>query len=274
MNQEMEDRHALRHILYHANSVFLFIKSDVKSVVIPITISAILAARAPSATRVARVILWISIHLLQFCVSNQILSPLEDSRNKPWRPIPSGRVSIRKAQLCRWWLVPFCFLMSLSLGAFVPSLLLSVAIVLHNELGLDSHWLSRNLLNAAAYTLFDLGATIIACHGVNAIPPPPMNQLFIMNSLIIFTTIHAQDFRDEEGDRLQGRRTLPIVSPSLSRTSMLVTLLLWSLSLAVFVTRSVPTAALVLCLGLRFYFIRSETADRTSYTLYNIWLMV
>jgi hypothetical protein len=39
----------------------------------------------------------------------------------------------------------------------------------------------------------------------------PILLTIAVNALVILTTIHAQGFYDEVGDRLQGRRTLPIV---------------------------------------------------------------
>jgi hypothetical protein len=34
--------------------------------------------------------------------------------------------------------------------------------LLHNEIGMDSHWLSRGILNAAGYATFDFGANLVA----------------------------------------------------------------------------------------------------------------
>lgn len=49
---------------------------------------------------------------------------------------------------------------------------------------------------------------------------------------MLSTTSHAQDFRDEEGDRLVGRQTLPLAYPTLSRTTFAASLSAWSVVLA------------------------------------------
>lgn len=94
------------------------------------------------------------------------------------------------------------------------------------------------------------------------------------NFLIIFTTIHAQDFKDIVGDKIQGRKTLPILVPTLSRLSMPCLLLSWSWavhnmcalsgisSVVLFVTSTI--------VGGRFLFLRSVYDDQMSYLLYNV----
>ncbi len=91
---------------------------------------------------------------------------------------------------------------------------------------------------------------------------------------IVLTTIHAQDFRDEAGDRLEKRRTIPIVMPNAGRTSMLVGLWAWSLCLCTLFPLPVWLQVVVLVLGawvgLRFYLLRDPVADKRSYLLYNV----
>src|ERR1700734_2784258 len=115
---------------YHLKTLFLFTKSDIKTTVIPVVgyiciflthpaadgypQSVFAAAAAPLASfdRLPHVIFWVWLHLLQFDVSNQYLDPTEDTLNKPFRPIPSGRVTLRQAQILRWALVPICMALS------------------------------------------------------------------------------------------------------------------------------------------------------------------
>ena len=40
-----------------------------------------------------------------------------------------------------------------------------IGILLHNELRLDSHWFTRNVLNAVGYATFDAGAMTVAQAG-------------------------------------------------------------------------------------------------------------
>ena len=107
-------------------------------------------------------VLWTWLHLLQFCVSNQSLNPEEDTLNKPWRPIPSGIVSVANARILRWILLPICLSLSISLEAHWQGICLAIGFIVHNEMHLHSHWLMRNACNAWGYASFNAGASAIA----------------------------------------------------------------------------------------------------------------
>ena len=96
----------------------------------------------------------------------------------------------------------------------------------------------------------------------------------IASSLIVFTTIHAADFRDEQGDRLEGKNTLPISFPEASRIIMLTSLVMWSSVLVFFWNLDVVLASVLLVtgaiVGFRFMYQRDVAADRKSYLLYNV----
>ena len=124
------------------------------------------AAAAPLASfdRLPHVIFWVWLHLLQFDVSNQYLDPIEDALNKPDRPIPSGRVTLRQAQILRWALVPLCLALSTcySMPTMWSTVLLCVLTYMYNELHFHAHWITRNLGNAFGFASFEFGATLIA----------------------------------------------------------------------------------------------------------------
>lgn len=96
----------------------------------------------------------------------------------------------------------------------------------------------------------------------------------LINALVILTTMHAQDFRDLDGDKLRARKTLPIVFPLASRLSMLLNLTSWSMLLSLLY----PTSEIVamaftlggLFVGYRFLAYRTKQDDTTSYTIYNV----
>jgi hypothetical protein len=99
-----------------------------------------------------------------------------------------------------------------------------------------------------------------------------------VNALIILTTIHAQDFCDEIGDRHQGRQTLPIVWPEASRIAILTMTLSWSYGLLwtsvinpLYATAFFGSGVLV---GMRFYFQRDVESDRLSYAYYNVGMPI
>ncbi|EGO00410.1 hypothetical protein SERLA73DRAFT_52644 [Serpula lacrymans var. lacrymans S7.3] len=279
----LETSHGLLHIFvafwrkvaYHLKTAFLFTKSDVMTTLIPITIFAAVAAPLCSVWRIVHVMCWIWVHLLQFDVSNQTVFPEEDRRNKATRPLPAGRILMRNAVYLRWFLVPVCFMISSAYGiyAFYASILLVALTVCHNELQGHRHWMSKSLLTAAGLVSFELGGTLVAgcCHsevdnvGVLAI---------ILSAMILATTIHSQDFKDEEGDRLIGRQTLAIASPVVGRSIILVLLPIWSISLCkiwhVDFACSLAFLALSLIVGTRFMLATTVQADKMAYLLYNV----
>lgn len=106
--------------------------------------------------------IWTWLHLLQFTVSNQSLDPEEDASNKPWRPIPSGLISVGCARALRWVLLPLCFLFSVCLEAHWQGISLALAFIAHNEMHLHSHWFMCNVCNAWGYASFNAGASSIA----------------------------------------------------------------------------------------------------------------
>ena len=97
---------------------------------------------------------------------------------------------------------------------------------------------------------------------------------FAINALIILSTIHAQDFRDEVGDKLMGRRTIPIMWPEGSRIGILVMLTGWSIGLSwargLAFSFSVPFCAWAVFIGLRFFWKRTAEEDQLSYRYYNV----
>lgn len=118
-----------------------------------------------STTNLSCAILWLWVHLLQFNVSNQIEGFEEDEKNKPDRPLPSGRISMQKALLLRWALVPTCFGYSalFSIAILHTSIAFVVLTVLYNELGAHKmNWIVRNIVNALGFGCFGLGASLVA----------------------------------------------------------------------------------------------------------------
>lgn len=96
----------------------------------------------------------------------------------------------------------------------------------------------------------------------------------ICSAGIFATTIQAQDFKDTEGDRLVGRRTLPIVAPTIARPTLLLALSLWSIGLSslweLSTTVSIAFNMLALAVGGRFLTLNSIKADQHSFYLYNV----
>jgi hypothetical protein len=115
---------------------------------------------------------------------------------------------------------------------------------------------------------------------MSRLEPTAVSAIFL--SLAVFTsTLHAQDFKDVEGDRFIGRQTFPIAFPNLARTSMLIALPLWSIYLSrVWRVNTLCTLAFTgyaAMVGTRFMTCDTLQAARMSCKLYSvsgvIWLV-
>ncbi|KAI0359001.1 hypothetical protein OH77DRAFT_1374994, partial [Trametes cingulata] len=191
-----------------AYTLWLFTLSDLKTIFFPTLVFGTAAAPISSTAQLGPRAIWIWLHLLQFCLSNQCLSPEEDASNKPWRPIPAGRITTGIARRLRWALLFICLSVSAYYGVLGASVALALGTLAHNELGMDAVWLPRNVCNAVGYAAFNAGATYVACGG-DCTPKAMSVAAQVLNALVILTTIQAQDFQDTAGDRETGRRTLP-----------------------------------------------------------------
>ncbi|KAF8905771.1 UbiA prenyltransferase family [Gymnopilus junonius] len=262
-------------LAYHTFTLFLFSKSDIKTTLIPVSFFSLGAAPLSPTNRV----FWIWLHLLHFNLANQVRDPEEDMRNKPWRPLPSGRISLSTARVFRYLMPLVCMVVSLcySRTIFYASAFFAALVPMYHELHGDAHWLSKNLMNAVGYACFAIGSTLIASNDRSKLDFTGALSIFII-SAILATTIQAQDFQDVDGDKSVGRSTLPIAFPNLSRYTLLITLLLWSAYLTciweIGGIGSIGFTCLAMVVGLRYYLLRTTKDDEVSYFMYNIWLAV
>lgn len=267
----------LSRLRYHAKTVLLFTISDLKTIFIPVSLFACATAPLHSASRLLLGLLWIWMHQFMCNVSNQAHGEAEDAVNKPWRPLPAGRITQAQAVVLRWVVVSLCTWCSAMYGPGVvlSSMGLFVTTYLYDEMGLAGHHIGKNLCNIAGYTTFEIGATktMGASSGMDTVSTAAV----CISGALIFTTIQAQDFADVEGDRLLGRVTFPIYAPEFSRACTLVALVGWSLALSWYWSIGcLCTASLVTLgtfIGFRYYTRRSAADDKSSYLFYNVWLM-
>jgi len=265
-------------LLRHAKTLYLFTKSDIKTTVIPVTLFSLAAAPDLRSSHVPHTIFWVWLHLLQFDVSNQTLCPDEDKHNKKDRPLPSGRISLEDAKILRWALIPICWAISClySVQTFYASVALSFLTMVYNEFGAHAgFWLARNLSVAVCYGSFELGATLVASANRGFLDKIAIASICI-SSGILATTYHAQDLKDIHGDRIAGRRTLPIVAPTIARLSVSGGLLLWSAALIVLWKLQweaiLTFLAPALLTAYRFLVLKTVPEDQVSFYWYNVWL--
>lgn len=181
-------------LLFHLYTLFLFTKSDMKTLIPPVvrgvyilssssvilwptrpclpshwqTLFAAATVPAHTISGLLHTVLWLWVHTLQLGLANQTLPYAfsEDLVNHPDRPLPTGRITIRQARTLRWMMIPLCFLLSATYGprTLLTSFGVSLFVLAYNECGgARSHWLVRNVLNAIGYALAEAGATLVAC---------------------------------------------------------------------------------------------------------------
>lgn len=164
--------------------------------------------------RVPSIALWIWLNLLPFNINNQRQADgiAEDRINKPWRPIPSQRISAVAATQLMYRFYSIGLISSLYLGGAHQSISLLLLGYWYNcRGGADSSCLVRNLLNAAGYISFVTGAIDVAGrYGDTCLSGTGYTWLFLIAAMIC-STVQIQDMADQEGDRIRGRRTLPLV---------------------------------------------------------------
>ncbi|KAG8164675.1 hypothetical protein KVR01_004950 [Diaporthe batatas] len=234
----------------------LITESNIKAYVLPVALFSMLSLASGGVTTTApswydvvtafpRALTYIWLYVFHFDLSNQKDpgSIEEDKLNKPWRAIPSGRLTIEAAQ--KWYVVATCMLLtaSLLLGGFPEAL----------------SWWGKNIINALFYTTGQLGTTRVA-----AIKSTSMS--------------HIQDFRDQEGDKIRGRRTVPLVlGDSWSRVVTAVVILLFSIALPIYWEARVLEFLWPLVSGgfvaARLMLYRTAKADRMTFHMYTLgWL--
>jgi hypothetical protein len=120
-------------------------------------------APASSSFRVALAVAWTWLHLITFNFSNQYRSVAEDKLNKPWRPIPAGRIRLATADRLRWLGCAVCLSLS-ALGGralFLSSAAFLVTAIAYDETTLSKHWSGKNVMGAIAYPTASAGATML-----------------------------------------------------------------------------------------------------------------
>lgn len=232
----------------------------------------LILARAPL------VFFWTWINLLPFNINNQRQpdAALEDGINKPWRPMPSKRISPSAAFRLMLLAYAAAFGISWYLGAMIPCSLLTILGFLYNNLGgADASCIVRNLLNAGLYLSGATGATIVA-YGGNTLSNVAWTWL-VMIGITVFLTVHMQDIPDQDGDRLRGRNSVPLViGDNLARWTIAATMTVCSYLMPAFWRLGPLGSMITLAIGatviLRVLVKRSVSEDKVTWKIWNLWM--
>lgn len=278
---------------YHLHTLWLFTFSDLKTIVLPKSAFGIITllsgqnlmkgSRPPYATIcfcLPLVLVWNWVNLLPLAMNNQYSkeSTEEDRENKPWRPIPAGRVTMQETRYLMFICYAVAFSSSLVLGGTAECVALILQGWIYNHLeGANKSYLARNLLNATGYLTFAAGATRVACIQSGTDLHPRSSLWFIVLGGVILTTIQFQDLYDQKGDSIRGRRTIPLlVGDRLSRLTICIPIAVWSFLCPAFWGSDPIGFALPVSLGsfiiFRLYCYRSVDGDRRSFKIWNAWI--
>jgi 4-hydroxybenzoate polyprenyltransferase len=149
---------------------------------------------------------------------------------------------------------------------------------MYNDLeGADEHFLVRNVINALGMGFYSSGALAIACgrhHSTNSTG----YQWIGVISAIVLTTLQIQDMGDQAGDRLKGRKTLPLVmGDGFARWTIASSVMLWSIAGPAFWRPGMLAYVLPLLTGstlaLRVLLLKSIEADKASWKMWCVWIV-
>jgi 1,4-dihydroxy-2-naphthoate octaprenyltransferase len=158
---------------------------------------------------------------------------------------------------------------------FVLSAMFAVIVYVQHELGGSSWWLTRETSFCIQCVVLELAATLVASTRPELALGSQTVQGVLLSAFAFGTTIFGQDYKDVEGDKLIGRRTVAIVFPqNVTRPLLMVLLIGWSAVLATYWElgqfATIAYVTLATAVGLRYVLIRGCRADQVSYYLYNV----
>lgn len=290
-------KEAFSNTIFLGYTLWLFTFSDLKTIVIPSTIFGITNSLAASRhhilpiesvhhtyllCRSPLVLLWVWINLVPFTIGNQMTasSVAEDTINKPWRPLPSRRLSSSHARIMvlLFYVVAQMFNIYTRCGIRQGLGLFLLGVWYNNLGGADHHPLVRNAINALGYVCFTSGAMEAAL----GIPLPLSTSPRLIEWLgviagIIMTTVHVHDMCDQEGDALRDRRTLPLVIGDMpARWVIAFWMLVWGICCPMFwgtiFAAQVSSLVLAISVGLRTLLYRDVSSDKVTCLIWNIWM--
>jgi 4-hydroxybenzoate polyprenyltransferase len=221
-------------------------------------------------------LLWVTVVGLGFSISNQRhpSSIAEDSINKPWRPLPSGRITPHATTVVLIITSLLGLLLSCYIGGLTPYLVQLAGTYVYNDLGGgNGHSFFRDLLNAIGLTSWMFGCMDVARGPSSKFSEYELNTSVLLVAAVV-STIAIQDFRDLEGDRKCGRHTLPmLLGEDLARLALATSILCWSYgTMAVL---HLPLMSVVPVLGTviaaRLLCCRDRKADKVNLELWYAW---
>jgi len=147
---------------------------------------------------------------------------------------------------------------------------------MYNDLkGCDEDCIIRNLLIAIGYGLYSSAALRVATGSAHTINSKGFAWIGMI-TLVMFITQHICDLKDQEGDKLRGRRSIPIVlGDELARWSVAVPIMICSIICPFFFGLGVMSYVSTLSIGFLVAFrtvrYRDLKADKVTWKLWAFW---
>lgn len=262
-----------------------FIQSDFLTFAIPNSLFGIFGAIAspilleasstptPSAevllTRLPFILGFNVINLLVFDLANQRAphSVIEDRINKPWRPIPQGKISPDQTRRMMLVIVPITLAVNYVLGVWQHGLLIQVLTWVYNDLQGGDEAFIREILIAISYGLANSGSLTVAVGPEASLSPVGLSWTVIISGVIL-TTMQVQDLKDQRGDKTRGRRTIALIlGERFSRISIAFFICFWTVFCSYFWAISCLVFILVATVGsvvvVRLLVCASDDSART-----------
>ena len=229
--------------------------------------------------RLPLVILFNWSNVLIFDLANQRHpeSVKEDVVNKPWRPLPTGRVSPEQTRRLMLVAIPLVLGWNALFGVWKETALLLILTWLYNDLG-GGDEIVRDLIIATAFALYNRGSLKMATSQHTDINERGYTWIAIISGVIL-TTMQVQDLKDQAGDRGRGRRTVPLVlGHTFSRWMIAAFVAVWSCYCAFFwnLRRWAYILPLTLAILVAFRVVRKQkpNEDSATWKLWCLWTAV
>ena len=219
-------------------------------------------------------------NLLLFCLWNQCSpsSVAEDRVNKPWRPVPSGLITVESGRRMVIMLVLPVLSFSWVAGVHLETSMFIFLAWLYNDWqGGEANFILRNGIVAAMFAVGSEGSLRIGT-GRSAEIRPEAYIWILLIWAVVLTTMHVSDFHDMEGDSIKNRRTVPLVlGERPARISIAIAVLFWSgASVSFWKLHSpfcfIPFPAAIL-IATRQLCLRGPKADRRTWVIWALWMM-
>ena len=236
--------------------------------------------------RIPSVVLFNYSNLLVFNLANQRLweASQEDRLNKPWRPIPSGRMTRTDIRQAMQIVIPLVLATNhylLNVGAETACILTGTWV--YNDLkASEDGMLLRNAIVALAFATYNWSSVKVAIGGGGDSRAEVTSAGFtwvLMNAAVIFTTVHMQDLPDVVGDKSRGRHTIPLLlGQTPARWSLAILIFLWSPIYTVYwgkLLMGIPAISLGTYVAWRVLRYRgNQLDDRRTWQLWCGWTAV